>query len=281
MDRRLTSRAGVPTFDRAAAARVLRVSVFALACLSGDGAAQSHPPANVTRDAFEDEALRPASRPASPLVALARRDVLRGSVSAVAAEAKKSDGELRVPLAASGVSELTSKFKVVTGRGRVELLASKPFVALPERGTSVLSSSDAPKIAADSSLRVGEKTPLPWMVVDTKPAEASEPAQVRTARPYLGLARAILWDGAMRYHVALAQLGIDAEVGGTGKLEEPVVASLSVSCDDVAPARVTLDQIGPAGEKAVLVSCSRSAAKAPAQQNLKVRLADAELPYNF
>jgi len=120
------------------------------------------------------------------------------------------------------------------------------------------------------------------MVVDTKP-RADEPSgsEVRTARPYLALASAIRWDPLSKLHIAQFQLGIDAEAGEDGKLEDPVVATLSVSCSEVEPRKVELDQIGPAGETVIQVGCDASAAKDPANQEIRVRLADAELPYKF
>jgi hypothetical protein len=238
--------------------------------------AQAREPATTPNPAFLQ---RPALTNA---IVLKSRAPLPGSVRAIPSEVQRSGTELRVPLTSSGGAPLSSAFRVVSGKGRVEVEANKPVVALPQRGTTVLTSNDAQKIAADSGLQVGVKTPLPWMVVDTKPrAEDPHDSEVRTSRPYLGLATAIHWDAAAQMHIAQFQLGIDAEAGAAGKLEDPVVATLSVTCSKVDPQRVTLDQVGPAGEHVIQVSCAASALKDPETQTIKVRLAEAELPYKF
>jgi hypothetical protein len=218
-----------------------------------------------------------------PKVQLKPQAILPGSVKANASEAQRTNGEVRVPLTAANRQASGSAFRVVTGSGKVEPAANNTqVVKLPARGTTVLSSSDAQKIAADSGLQVGVKTPLPWMVVDTKPrAEEPSGSEVRTARPYLALASAIRWDPEAKLHIAQFQLGIDAEAGDDGKLEDPVIATLSVSCLEVEPRKVELDQIGPAGETVIQVGCDASSPKDPAMQEIRVRLADAELPYKF
>lgn len=219
----------------------------------------------------------PRSVALQPLAA--RSPIRPGSVGVVATDVTRSETGVRVPLQSVGVDHSQAKFRVLSGNARLDVVQSQPVVEITGRGTAVLSSSDARKIAAESDVRVGEKTPLPWMIVDSLP-QGTE-MQLRTARPYLGLARAIQWDDASSYHVARFQVGLDAQEGPDGKLQEPVVAALSVSCDDVSPMRLSLDAIGPAGEQVVQVKCARSAQKDPQSQTLKVRLAEGELPYEF
>jgi hypothetical protein len=66
---------------------------------------------------------------------------------------------------------------------------------------------------------------------------------VRSARPFLKLARAVQWDPEHKVHSAEVLIGLDAESGDGGALAEPLVASLAVSCDKrtqtAKPASVT------------------------------------------
>lgn len=269
--------------NRQLAARAVVPAGVVIACVVGayatSLAAQAREPASATSPAVVER----FQLARLPKVQLKPQPVLPGSVKVTASEAQRTNGEVRVPLTAANRQASGASFRVVSGSGTVEAAANDTqVVKLPARGTTVLSSSDAQKIAADSSLQVGVKTPLPWMVVDTKPrAEEPSGSEVRTARPYLALASAIRWDPESALHIAQFQLGIDAEAGADGKLEDPVVATLSVSCREVEPRKVKLDQIGPAGETVIQVGCDAASPKDPAMQEIRVRLADAELPYKF
>lgn len=173
----------------------------------------------------------------------------------------------------------TSHLLVVAGRARLQQAADgSSVVEQPKATTSVLSSTNAKEIAAASLVTTAHKTSLPWLVVDSAQPD-QEP--VRSARPYLQLARAVRWDAQKHVHIAEFRLGLDAERGSEGKLAEPIDASLSVSCDAVSPENVTLDEIGPAGERRVTVSCSPKVKNERNPQTLSVRLQSGALDYPF
>jgi hypothetical protein len=201
-------------------------------------------------------------------------------VQALPREAIRSGTQLVVPLRSKALpGEVGPAYRVLAGAGQLEAAAEDTLVRVPANGTTVVSSSAARKAAANSDITPGEKTPMPWLVVDTK--SAAPDAQLRIARPYIGLVRAVYWEEATQAHIAEFQIGLDAEEGAAGPLEVPVTAALSVSCDEVRPVRLTLDTMGPDGQHYVRVRCSRSAAKAPLTQFLNVRLAEGELSYAF
>ena len=175
-----------------------------------------------------------------------------------------------------------SKLLVVAGRAR---LARTPdgssIVQQPSATTSVLSSADAKEIAARSLVTASHKTSLPWLVVDSVAPQLGRAEPIRSARPYLQLARAVRWDEQRKLHVAEFRVGLDAELGSDGKLAEPFDASISVSCDSVEPSSVRLDEVGPAGERSLQVFCSPAVKNERAQQTLSVRLESGALDYPF
>lgn len=193
----------------------------------------------------------------------------------------------RVPIALSGAdkSELGS-VRVVEGKGTIKFDEGAPVLEQKSSGTSVISSNMAKAIAEQSSLTADAKTGLPWMVVDVKhgvvSGSAPAPAPViRTARPFLLLARAVQWMPAAGRYVAELIVGLDAEEGSQpGPLEEPFTATLSTSCEDVLPPRVQLARIGPDGDQKVSVSCSPKL-RGDKPQQLTVRIASGQLSYPF
>jgi len=212
-------------------------------------------------------------------------DPVRVTPSATAPKASVS----RVPLALKSTDdkrELDS-VKVVEGKGTIAFEGGVPVLEQKSSGTSVLSSGHARAIAESSTLSADAKTGLPWMVVDVKqrsgvgttPTHA--PPAIRTARPFLLLARAVQWMPDASRYIAELIVGLDPEGGSLpGPLEEPFTASLSTSCDGVEPLRVQLAMIGPEGDQRVTVHCSprqRSAGK----QQLTVRIASGQLSYPF
>lgn len=204
-----------------------------------------------------------------------------------AGEPRSAGSQVSVPLALSlhpnGTDDQakgeTSHLLVVAGRARLQRAADgSSVVEQPKATTSVLSSTNAKEIAAASLVTTAHKTSLPWLVVDS-----AQPDQelLRSARPYLQLARAVRWDAEKHVHVAEFRLGLDAERGSEGKLAEPLDASLSVSCDAVSPENVTLDEIGPAGERTLTVLCSPKVKNERNPQTLSVRLQSGALDYPF
>lgn len=195
----------------------------------------------------------------------------------------------RVPLALKSTDDERdlSSVKVVEGKGTIAFEGGVPVLEQKASGTSVLSSGHAKAIAESSMLRADSKTGLPWMVVDVKhptgggAAPTPAPPAIRTARPFLLLARAVQWVPSASRYVAELIVGLDPEDGSLpGPLEEPFTASLSTSCDGVEPLRVQLAKIGPDGDQRVTVHCSprqRSAGK----QQLTVRIASGQLSYPF
>lgn len=189
---------------------------------------------------------------------------------------------VRVPIGAEGTLQehAADKLMVVAGPGSVAKADDGGAVLEQARsGTSVLSSVDAKAIAKQSQLSTDSKTPLPWLVVDSQ--QRNEENVVRSARPFLKLARAVQWDPVRQLHIAEFLLGLDAESGETGALSEPLEASLAVSCDEVTPQTVKLTTIGPAGDQLVRVGCSAQVKNERADQVLSVRLQSGSLDYEF
>lgn len=189
---------------------------------------------------------------------------------------------VRVPVAADGAPREQANDKLVVVAGIASLARASDGGAVLEQaksGTSVLSSVDARRIARQSRISTDSKTQLPWLVVDSQEREHEN--LVRSARPFLKLARAVQWDRVRQLHVAEFLVGLDAESGEAGTLSEPLEASLSVSCDEVAPQSIKFTTIGPAGDQLVRVSCSAQVKNERDKQILSVRLQSGNLDYEF
>jgi hypothetical protein len=206
-------------------------------------------------------------------------------VSPSAVKPKASVSRVPIALNASDDKSDLSSVRVVEGKGTIAFEAGAPMLEQRSSGTSVLSSGHAKTIAETSKLNTETKTGLPWMVVDVKQDALSGTAPapiVRTARPFLLLARAVQWlPDAERYSAELI-VGLDAEDGSrAGPLEEPFTATLSTSCEEVDPPRVQLARIGPDGDQKVKVSCSPKQRASGRPQQLTVRIASGQLSYPF
>ena len=189
---------------------------------------------------------------------------------------------VRVPVAADGAPHEQASDKLVVVAGIANLARSSDGGAVLEQaksGTSVLSSIDAKLIARNSLISAETKTSLPWLVVDSQ--VRNQLNFVRSARPFLKLARAVQWDRARGLHMAEFLVGLDAESGAAGPLTQPLEASLSVSCDEVLPQSVKFSTIGPAGDQLVRVGCSAQVKNERAMQTLSVRLQSGSLDYEF
>jgi hypothetical protein len=202
-------------------------------------------------------------------------------------DAQPSPTMVRVPLAvraSAGDDPLKAgaELRVVGGEGTLALDAhGRATLEQKEPGTTIVSSSSAAAIARESVISTQRKTALPWMIVDV-PAPREAPRVVRAARPFLQLARATYWDARLGRHIAELWVGLDPEGDSpTGKLAQPIRASLSVSCEEVEPSRLLLDQVGTEGDQLVRVSCSPAQKNAQPRQTLAVRVDRGQLEYPF
>lgn len=221
-------------------------------------------------------------KPVTVIQTVDSSDPVRVSPSAV--KPKSSVSRVPIALKASDDKSDLSSVRVVEGKGTIAFEGGAPVLEQKSSGTSVLSSGSAKTIAESSTLNTATKTGLPWMVVDVKQdaLAGTAPAPiVRTARPFLLLARAVQWLPDADRYVAELIVGLDAEDGSpAGPLEEPFTATLSTSCEEVDPPRVQLARIGPDGDRKVKVSCSPKQRNGKPQQ-LTVRIASGQLSYPF
>jgi hypothetical protein len=222
---------------------------------------------------------------------LQKATVPKGSVSIDKAKpvTGTAPAELRVPLALKSTDnqEDLKSVRVVEGKGKIAFQSGAPVLEQKQSGTTVLSSGLSKSIAETSTITTDSKTGLPWMVVDVKhdlgdgvtPSHA--PPTVRTGRPFLLLSRAVQWVPSAQRYVAELIVGLDPEEGSLpGALEEPITASLSVSCEEVTPGSVRLEKMGPEGDQRVLVSCSPRV-RDKGKQHVTVRIASGQLSYPF
>jgi hypothetical protein len=175
---------------------------------------------------------------------------------------------------------VVASLRVIAGDGRIARDADgTAWLEQAKVGTSVLSSDAAKQGAAASMLSTRDKTPLPWLIVDSR--QRPNGNAWRTARPFLKLARAIEWEPASHRHVARFLLGLDAENGAPGPLTNPLRARLAVSCDDVVPADVIFNAVGPAGDQTIEVACSPKVKNERERQSLSILMASGSLDYPF
>lgn len=213
--------------------------------------------------------------------------VPNGAVTITKQPTFKIASKLRVPIGVQGVTGASvgaKEVRVISGEGALRVDPQGAMELEPMAvGTTVLSVSNASEIAAGNLLSTRKKTAMPWLVVDHHSAEGAGGVRddLRVARPFLQLAQAVRWDPEAKQHVAEFWVGLQSENGHTGALTEPLTAVLSVSCDEVTPAKVTLASIGPAGDQRIRVVCSRHVKNERVAQSLGVRLADGRLDYPF
>jgi hypothetical protein len=145
--------------------------------------------------------------------------------------------------------------------------------------SAVVSTDLAPQAAARSVIAEHSKTQLPWLVVETR-ASAAGPS-VRTARPFVTLAKAILWKPEKKRHVAEFLFGLDPESGAPGPLDRPLSVRFVVTCDDVLPAQTRVRSIGPAGYGTVSVECSQAIKNERPEHELGIFVERGNLRYPF
>ena len=194
---------------------------------------------------------------------------------------RRSRQAVRVPLETAGAKQLTSKdLTVVAGTAHVEEASDGSVVLEQAKSSTSVVSVVGPK--ASSSHRLGpaeQKSKLPWLVVDAQAVDTR--SVVRSARPFLKLARAVQWDPEKKLHIAEVLIGLDAESGEGGALAEPLIASLAVSCDSVEPQSMRFTTIGSAGDQLVRVACSPNVKNERDEQSISLRLQGAEFDYAF
>jgi hypothetical protein len=188
---------------------------------------------------------------------------------------------VRVPIEAHGAKQLApADLLVVAGSAHVDK-AQDGSVVLEQakRSTSVVSTVGAKGSALRSLVTADKKVQLPWLVVDSQ--ESNQQNVVRSARPFIKLARAVQWDAKREMHEAQFLVGLDAESGDSGALAEPLVANFVVSCDRVEPHSITFTSIGSEGDRLVGVECSAQVKNEEVEQQISVRVQGAEYDYSF
>jgi hypothetical protein len=199
------------------------------------------------------------------------------------APAPANNATIKVPLSVEGTApeRTADALRVTSGSGKITRApAGESVLELPASGNVVLSSEPARAGAAKSRVNEQEKTPLPWLILEASRSAAGARA-LRAARPFLKLARAILWNASLRRHEAEFLFGLDPESGDAGPLEHPVAARFAVSCDEVNPAEATLSKVGPAGYATVHVGCSPAVKNERDEQQIEILLDRGDLSYPF
>lgn len=234
-------------------------------------------------DTVEAQPIDPVARP----VARSSTTLPEGAVKLQAPRSISAGGgarqqTVRVPVTVEGVANerVADSVRVTSGAGKVARgPTGESVLEVPAVGRVILSSESAKATAARSPITEHEKTQLPWLVVEASPSGAE--TTVRTARPFLKLARAILWNEGTRRHEAEFLFGLDAESGEPGPLDNPVEARFTVTCDEVTPPEATLSKIGPAGYGSIRVACSPAVKNERAEQHLDILVDRGNLSYPF
>jgi hypothetical protein len=194
-----------------------------------------------------------------------------------------ASGKVRVPLAFEGLAARTidtDEIRITSGAAAIVRAPNgAPLLELAGEGLVIVSSEPGKDSAAESEIRNDRKTPLPWLVIETQRVEGG--TAVRTARPFLTLAKAIEWRGDAQRHVAEFLFGLDPERGEPGPMTQPLEARLTVTCNEVEPQAARVAQIGPAGYGVVRVGCSREVKNERRLQQLEVHVDRGTLSYAF
>lgn len=192
-------------------------------------------------------------------------------------------GKVRVPLALEGLAARTidtDKIRITSGAATIARAPNgAPLLELAGEGRVIVSSEPGAASAEESEIRSDRKTPLPWLVIETQRTEAG--TFVRTARPFLTLAKAIQWRADEQQHVAEFLFGLDPEVGEPGELVQPLDARFSVTCNEVQPEAARIGQVGPGGYGIVRVGCSREVKNERRLHHLQIHVDRGNLSYAF
>lgn len=209
----------------------------------------------------------------------------RASPKAQSETAPAAPSRFTLPLRVAGSSQTRkSAFRVTEGADAARITTGEqgePAVELPTQGRTVVTSEEAPEAAQHSLIEESSKTALPWLVIDTR--KTDQGTKVLATRPFLKLARAILWDDASKRYIAELLFGVDPEPGhpSEGALDPPFRARFTVSCDEVTPADAEVSAIGPAGYQVVRVACSPAVKNERPSQVVEVHVGSGTLRYPF
>jgi hypothetical protein len=232
------------------------------------------------------------TRPSAASLAAARPsdDLPAGAVKLTPVESMAAQphpptpsGAIRVPLALEGLAARyidTEKLRITSGAATITRSPTGvPLLQLAGEGRVIVSSEPGENSAGHIEIRSDRKTPLPWLVIETERTDAG--TVVRTARPFLTLAKAIVWDAGAQRHVAEFLFGLDQETGEPAPLTQPIDVRFAATCDEVQPAAARIAQVGPAGYGIVRVACSRAIKNQSAVQQLDVDVERGSLAYPF
>jgi hypothetical protein len=193
------------------------------------------------------------------------------------------DRDVAVPLEIepqAGKPITADRVKISSGEGRITSAKDgTPVLEMPVGESAVVSTDVAQQTAARSVLAENSKTQLPWLVVETR--ESAEGASVRTARPFVTLAKAILWKPDKQRHVAEFLFGLDPETGAPGPLDHALSVRFVVTCDEVVPAQTRVRSVGPGGYGTVSVECSPGIKNDRAEHELGIFVERGNLRYPF
>ena len=191
---------------------------------------------------------------------------------------------VRLPLNIQGAEGAVNdkRFEVTEGAAEIKTNArGDTTIELPREGRTVVTSDQASKSAILSRIVQQTKTALPWLVLDTR--ETQQGTSVLATRPFLQLARAILWDEKSKRHIAELMFGVDPEPGHPNDtvLEPPFRARFAVSCDEVSPAEAEISRVGPGGYSTVRVACSAAVKNERPDQYIEIHVGSGNLRYSF
>ena len=207
----------------------------------------------------------PVKKPATKPLTTART---RGVVIPLAIEAQ---GGRPIP---------QDRIRVSSGTGTITTAQDgTPALEMPVGESAVVSTDVAQETAARSVIAEHSKTQLPWLVVETR--DSAEGGTVRTARPFVTLAKAILWKPDKKRHVAEFLFGLDPESGAPGPLDQPLSVRFVVTCDDVLPGQTRVRSIGPSGYGRVSVECSQAIKNERPEHELGIFVERGNLRYPF
>ena len=272
----------IGTFAKAAVALTVLggVGVHEMGAVRAQPSAESRPKAPARSPSELERIRNPAPAPPGS-VALGSRSKPRATPELATSPPPRFTLPLRV---AGSQQARKSAFRVTEGADAARITTSEqgePAVELPNEGRTVVTSEEAPEAAQHSLIEEASKTALPWLVIDTR--KTAEGTKVLATRPFLKLARAILWDDERKAYIAELLFGVDPEPGhpSEGALDPPFRARFTVSCDDVTPADAEVSAIGPAGYQVVRVACSPAVKNERPSQVIEVHVGSGTLSYPF
>lgn len=185
---------------------------------------------------------------------------------------------VRVPLTIEGQTGTAPR--ITSGSGTITKQPSGNFeLALRSGERAIVSSEPARVKSAPKEIVEGEKTPLPWLVVEAR--STAQGTVVRSARPFLTLGRAVQWDASKHRHLADFLFWMESEATTLEPFDSPIQARFAVSCEDIDPREAAVATPGPAGYRTIEVSCSPGVKNERAEQEIQVFADRDSLSYTF